>query len=105
LPAAAAVLAACTLAACATTTPRTPAERAADAEIADQVEAALGADSTIYARHIDVQVNRGVVYLGGIVWESRDFLTARRDAASVPGVKAVDSNMELLRGGVSGTSR
>jgi osmotically-inducible protein OsmY len=105
LPPCAVVLAACAIAACSTTPPRTAAERVADTAIAEQVEAALAADATIYARHIDVAVNRGVVYLGGYVWESGDFLTARRDAESVPGVKAVDTNMQLLRGGVSGTSR
>ena len=41
------------------------------------------------ARHIDVAVDRGVVHLGGYVWENDDFQTARRDAASVPGVKTV----------------
>ena len=41
----------------------------------------------------------------GYVWENEDFQTARRDAASVSGVKKVVTDMELLRGGVSGTSR
>jgi osmotically-inducible protein OsmY len=77
----------------------------ADAEIADRVQAALLADPTIYARHIDVAVNRGVVHLGGYVWEDEDFQTARRDATSVPGVKTVITQMELNRGGLAGTSR
>jgi osmotically-inducible protein OsmY len=85
--------------------PRTPAERAADTTIADQVEAALTADPNIYAWHIDVAVDRGVVHLGGYVWEPGDFLIARRDAASVPGVKAVITQMELKRAGLSGPSR
>jgi osmotically-inducible protein OsmY len=84
---------------------RTAAERAADSKIADQVEAALTADPNIYARHIDVTVDRGVVNLGGYVWETDDFLIARRDAASVPGVKAVITQMELKRAGMSGPSR
>lgn len=53
--------------------------------------------------HIDVAVDRGVVHLGGYVWEDDDFQTARRDAASVPGVKTVITQMELMRGGLAGT--
>ena len=93
------------VAACSTAPRRTTAERLADAEIADRVQAALLADPTIYARHIDVAVNRGVVHLGGYVWEDEDFQTARRDATSVPGVKTVITQMELNRGGLAGTSR
>ena len=69
------------------------------------VDNALLADPNIYARHIDVAVDRGVVTLGGYVWSSRDYQLARHDAASIPGVKVVDTDMELMRGGVSGTSR
>jgi osmotically-inducible protein OsmY len=73
--------------------------------LAAQVESALLADPTIYARHVDIRVDRGVVHLGGYVWSAHDYRLARKDAASVPGVKAVDVEMELMRGGVSGTSR
>ena len=92
-------------AACATPLPRTAAERSGDAVIAAQVEAALLADPTVYARHIDVTVDRGVVRLGGYVWSAQDFRLARQDAASVAGVKTVQMDMELMRGGVAGTGR
>jgi osmotically-inducible protein OsmY len=105
LPAIVALAAAYGVVACSTTPRRSAAERAADAEIATRVEAALLADPDIYARHIDVAVDRGVVHLGGYVWEDEDFRLARNDAASVPGVKIVDTQMELMRGGVAGTSR
>jgi osmotically-inducible protein OsmY len=105
LPALTTLLVAYGVAACSTSAPRTTAERAADADVADRVQAALLADPDIYARHIDVKVDRGVVHLGGYVWEPDDFQTARRDAASVPGVKTVVAQMELMRGGLSGTSR
>ena len=105
LPALMALVVAYGLAACSTTPRRTQAERAADAAIAAQVQSALLADPNIYARHIDVAVDRGVVKLGGYVWSSRDYQLARNDAASIAGVKAVDTDMELMRGGVSGTSR
>ncbi len=93
------------VAACSTAPPRTTAERVADADLAGRVQAALLADPTIYARHIDVAVDRGVVHLGGYVWEDDDFQTARRDATSVPGVKTVITQMEIMRGGLAGTSR
>lgn len=95
----------CATAACSSTPSRTPAERAADSQLAERVDAALSEDPDIYARHIDVTVNRGVVHLGGYVWENREFMIAQRDAASVPGVKAVNSQMQLMRGGTTGTSR
>jgi osmotically-inducible protein OsmY len=92
--------------ACASTqAPRSEAERRADATIAGQVESALLADPTIYARHVDITVDRGVVHLGGYVWSAHDYQLARNDAASVPGVRAVDVEMELMRGGTSGVSR
>lgn len=100
-----AVASACGIAACSTTPSRTAAELAADSDIANRVEAALLADPNIYARHIDVEVDRGVVHLGGYVWRNEDFQLARRDAASVPGVNTVSIEMDLMRGGVSGTSR
>jgi osmotically-inducible protein OsmY len=96
---------ACAVIACSTTPPRTAAQRAADADTADRVQAALLADPNIYARHIDVSVNRGVVHLGGYVWEDEDFRTARLDAASVPGATTVVTDMELMRGGFAGTGR
>jgi hypothetical protein len=98
-------LVACSVVACATSPPRSDAERTADAAAAAQVEAALNADPRIYARHIDVTVNRGVVHLGGYVWSDSDFLYAKNDAASVPGITTVVNQMDLTRGGVSGTSR
>jgi osmotically-inducible protein OsmY len=97
------LVAACTAAACATAPPRTAAERAVDAGIAAQIEAALLADPTIYARHIDVTVDQGVAYLGGFVWSDEDFRVARRDAASIAGVKSVRTQMDLVRGGISGS--
>jgi BON domain len=94
-----------TFTACSTLPGRTPTERSADAAIAAEVESALLADPNIYARHIDVTVDRGVVQLGGFVWTNQEYLLARNDAASVPGVRAVNAQMDLLRGGMTGTSR
>jgi osmotically-inducible protein OsmY len=93
------------LGACTSGPPRTPQERAQDVEVARQVEAALDADPRIYARHVDVTSNRGVVTLGGLIWSNEDYLLAKRDAELVPGVIRVDASMDLVRGGLSGTSR
>jgi hypothetical protein len=105
LPRVLALIAACAAAACSTLPSRTPTERSADAALAAEVESVLRADPNIYARHIDVSVDRGVVELGGFVWTNQEYLLARNDAASVPGVRAVNAQMDLLRGGVSGTSK
>jgi osmotically-inducible protein OsmY len=88
-----------------TTTPRTPEERAADAAVEARVEAALDSDSRIYARHVDVNVAYGVVYLGGYVWSDSELRFARADVAAVPGVLSVADEIALMRGGMSGTSR
>src|SRR5665213_1765982 len=97
-----ALVATCGLIGCTTAPHRTAAERATDIETADRVEAALLADPNIYARHIDIEVDRGVVHLGGFVWDNDDFQTARRDAASVAGVTEIVTDMELDRGGIAG---
>jgi osmotically-inducible protein OsmY len=87
------------------TTPRNPEERAADADVQARVEAALNSDSRVYARHVDVNVDRGVVYLGGFVWSDSELRFVKADAAAVPGVRAVANQIELMRGGMSGTGR
>lgn len=93
-----------TLIGCATTA-RTAEEQAADADVQARVEAALNSDSRVYARHVDVNVDRGVVYLGGYVWSDSELRFVKADAAAVPGVLAVANQIELMRGGMSGTSR
>jgi osmotically-inducible protein OsmY len=102
LPKVVVLLLAGSLCACATAPRRTEAERAADADTAVRVETALTADPQLFARHIDVSVDGGVVYLGGYVWSVEDLYLARNLAASVPGVKSVSSELELMRGGSKG---
>ena len=85
---------------CSTAPPRTTAERDADKQIAAEVSSALNADSLMYARHIDVRSERGVVYLGGYVWDDSDLFRAEQIAAMVPGVKRVIDELELERQGI-----
>jgi osmotically-inducible protein OsmY len=83
-------------------TPRTPEQRAADSDVKARVEAALSSDPRIYARHVEVNVDEGVVHLGGFVWSDSEMRFAKADAAAVPGVRAVADQIELMRGGMSG---
>lgn len=87
------------LVACATGPLKTPAEQQADKATVDKVERALSADSTLYARHIIVKADNGVVRLTGFVWEQTDLLEAQRVAESVPGVIRVVNALELQRNG------
>jgi len=89
------------LGACATTTPapRTPFERVSDEAIATGVKDALHRDPYLFDRHIDVRVVHGVVHLDGMVWSAEDYRDTRLIAMQVPGVVAVVSDLDLVRGG------
>ena len=83
--------------ACATGPAKAPAEEQADRETAARVTAALDADELLYARHITVHADNGVVHLGGFVWTDSDLHEAERIAALVPGVTKVIDDIELER--------
>jgi osmotically-inducible protein OsmY len=87
------------LVACATGPLETPAEQQANKATVDKVEQALNADTTLYARHIIVRADKGVVRLTGFVWDQPDLLEAQRIAGSVPGVIRVVNALELERNG------
>jgi osmotically-inducible protein OsmY len=89
----------CSVMACASGPPKTDAQRHADKVTAERVEAALGADKTLYAKHITVHADNGVVYLTGLVWDQPDYEQARFDAENVPGVTKVVNDLELQRNG------
>jgi len=89
----------CGVAACASGPPKTDAQRQADRETAERVEAALNSDQGLYAKHITVQADNGVVHLTGYVWETSDLQTATIIAEGVEGVTAVVNNLELNRNG------
>jgi osmotically-inducible protein OsmY len=89
----------CAVTACASGPRKTEAQRQADREMAQRVEAALNADKDLYGKHITVQADNGVVRLTGYVWETSDFQTARIIAEGVEGVTAVVNNLELNRNG------
>jgi osmotically-inducible protein OsmY len=97
----------CGVAACASGPPKTEAQQQADKVTAERVEAALSANKTLFAKHIFVHADGGVVYLTGYVWESSDFEQATFIAGNVPGVTRVVNDLELNRNGndVNPTSR
>jgi BON domain len=89
------------LCACATRQPPTEADRS----LAARVAVALDDDPNLYARHVDVYADDGVIHLTGFVFSPNELLYAKHDARSVPGVRGVADELELMRGGVNGTGR
>jgi osmotically-inducible protein OsmY len=71
-----------------------------DGVIQEQVYDALNTDPMYFFRHVDVQVQHGVVTLTGYVWSVPSIYRAEKIAARVPGVTRVVDQMELERGGV-----
>lgn len=98
MPAAVAV---CAVVACATGPRKTPEQRQADSEMADRVQLALNSDRFLYARHITVRADGGVVTLGGYVWTTEELVRAREDARAVTDVTKVVDRMEVDRGAIS----
>ena len=94
-----AVVVLCGLAACASGPRKTDAQLQADRETAERVETALNADKALYAKHISVRADNGIVRLTGYVWNASDFETARLIAEDVPGVTGVVNDLELNRNG------
>ena len=95
------------LTACLSGPPKTEAQRQADKDLADQVQTALTSDKTLYARHINVHADNGVVTLSGHVWTTEEMAAAPQIAQSVPGVSKVVNRIEVDRGAIqdSGVTR
>lgn len=91
--------ASCAVSACAMGPQKSDAQRQADRETAERVQAALEADKSLYARHIFVRADDGVVRLSGYVWDPPDLDEAKLVAESVAGVTQVVSSLELERSG------
>ena len=70
-----------------------------DGVIQERVYDALNIDPTYYFRHVDVQVQHGVVTLSGYVWSTPSIYRAEKIASGVPGVTRVIDQMELERDG------
>jgi osmotically-inducible protein OsmY len=96
-----AALVVCSAVACTTGPRKSEAERQADADTANRVQAALNADKELFSRHITVRADGGVVLLGGYVWTQPELEDAKRIAGLVPGVTKVVDRMEVDRSGIS----
>lgn len=90
--------------ACSTTPRKTSEQQLTDKETEARVQSALTADTHIYAQHITVGADNGVVHLGGYVWNDYDLEEAQRVAEAVPGVTRVVDEMELERGGTDNSA-
>jgi osmotically-inducible protein OsmY len=97
----------CGVAACATGPAKSDAQQQADRQMAARVQDALEADKRLYARHIFVHADSGVVRLTGYVWDPPDLDEARSVAEMVAGVSRVVNDLELERNGMdnSGVTR
>jgi osmotically-inducible protein OsmY len=97
----------CSVVACATGPAKSDAQQQADRETAARVQAALDADQHLYAKHITVRADNGVVRLSGYVWDPPDLMEAKSVAELVPGVSNVVNDLELQRNGMdnSGVTR
>jgi len=78
---------------------RTAEEKAADRAVARQVKAALQADASVYADHLDIDSKRGVVSLSGWVSTEEEARQIVSDAKAVPGVQRVVDSIERKEGG------
>ena len=79
---------------------KSDAQRQADKETAERVQAALDSDKLLYAKHITVRADNGVVRLSGYVWDPPDLNEAQSVAARVHGVSQVVNDLELQRNGI-----
>jgi osmotically-inducible protein OsmY len=93
----------CGVVACATGPRKNEAQRQADRETAERVQAALDGDKRLYARHIFVRADSGVVRLTGYVWDPPDLDEAKSVAEMVGGVTRVVNDLELERNGADST--
>ena len=94
----------CGAVACETGPRKSEAEKQADRAMAERVEVALNSDAELYARHIIVRADNGVVRLSGFVWDPPDLVEAVRIASAVQGVSRVVNTLELQRNGVDNSA-
>jgi osmotically-inducible protein OsmY len=94
----------CGVVACTTGPRKTEAEQQADNATVQRVQQALDGDRTLYARHILIRADNGVVRLSGFVWTQEDLLEAQRIAGSIQGVSRVVNELELQRNGIDNSN-
>ena len=81
-------------------TPRqSPEQAVADEALAARIQSALSADGIHFYRHVNVEVENGVVQLSGYVWDMDDMYRAKQLVGGLPGVIRVVNQMQLERNG------
>ena len=70
-----------------------------DAALQQRVQVALHEDPYFYDGHVQVVVDRGVVYLRGLVFSDWDLRDARRIATKAAVDRRVVSDLTLVEGG------
>jgi len=82
----------------ATPAPESAAQQTADKVTETRVKDALLASPDLYAFHVNVDSERGVVRLSGFVYSVEESQVATRVAMSVPGVQKVANDLEIKAG-------
>jgi hyperosmotically inducible periplasmic protein len=88
----------------ATRTQRAPGEEIDDAVVLTSVKTALISDKVTDAGDINVDVNRGVVKLSGFVDDEAQKSQAATVARQVDGVKTVQNDIAVKKGGAGSTA-
>jgi hyperosmotically inducible protein len=81
--------------ACETTTGKTAGETVSDTSISTTVQGKLTADRMANFSRIDVDTERGVVNLSGVVENADQKVRATEIARQVNGVKRVNNNLQI----------
>jgi hyperosmotically inducible periplasmic protein len=92
-----ALLLAFSLAGCAATTGKTAGQNVDDATVTSAVKSQLVMDKAANLTRVDVDTNRGVVYLNGTVESSEQKQRAEELAERVKGVNKVVNNLQVAR--------
>ena len=80
---------------CQTTTGKTAGENVSDASISTMVQSKLTADRMSNFTRVDVDTERGVVNLSGVVPSAEQKARAAEIARQVNGVKRVNNNLQI----------
>jgi osmotically-inducible protein OsmY len=67
-----------------------------DEQVTEQVEKALAADPYVYAEHVIVTTNKGVIRLEGIVGDTGERFRILRLCRKLPGARRVVDSLELF---------
>lgn len=67
-----------------------------DAQVTEQVEKALAEDPYVYAEHVTVTTNNGVVRVEGVVGDTGERFRILRRCRKIPGARRVVDALEIM---------